>query len=168
MILVLSRYLSQQYNLRFLRLCSDFRYIFYNKTTLELSSITKKTKSISPLLSYPHTLCLFLIFLAFDFCLFCMVIFHPRHNGQWPPTSKDFLSQILSFTFFSLSWFFRKSQYFPFNVECQTRELLVSFLLRLWYDAVLVEGFNPGPPALEASTLPLGYRGAGPVFNSPP
>ena len=27
-------------------------------------------------------------FLAFDFCRFCMVIrlFHPRHNGQWPPT----------------------------------------------------------------------------------
>jgi len=22
--------------------------------------------------------------------------FHSRHNGQWPPTSKDFLSQILS------------------------------------------------------------------------
>ena len=29
--------------------------------------------------------------LAFDFCRFCLVIrfFHPRHNGQWPPTSKD-------------------------------------------------------------------------------
>ena len=32
------------------------------------------------------------IFLAFDFCRFCVIIrfFHPRHNGQWPPTSKDF------------------------------------------------------------------------------
>ena len=29
----------------------------------------------------------------------------------------------------------------------------------LWYDAVLDWGLNPGPPALEASTLPLGYRG---------
>ena len=55
----------------------------------------------------------------------------------------------------------RKSQYFPFDAECQTRELLVPFLLRLWYDAVLVRGLNPGPPALEASTLPLGYRGGG-------
>ena len=27
--------------------------------------------------------------------------FHPRHNGQRPPTSKDFLSQILSITLFS-------------------------------------------------------------------
>ena len=30
-------------------------------------------------------------------------VFHPRHNGQWPPTSKDFLSQILSITFIFLS-----------------------------------------------------------------
>ena len=38
-------------------------------------------------------------FLAFDGYLFCVVVrfFHPRHNGQWPPTSKDFLSQILLF-----------------------------------------------------------------------
>ena len=45
------------------------------------------------------------LFLAFDFCLFCVVIrgIHPRHNGQLPPTSKDFLSQILSITFIFLS-----------------------------------------------------------------
>ena len=29
----------------------------------------------------------------------------------------------------------------------------------IWYDAVLDGGMNPGRPALEASTLPLGYRG---------
>ena len=28
------------------------------------------------------------------------VFFHPRYNGQWPPTSKEFLSQILSITFY--------------------------------------------------------------------
>ena len=38
---------------------------------------------------------------------------------------------------------------------------LVPFLLRLWYDAVLIGGLNPGPSAHEASTLPLGYRGGG-------
>ena len=38
---------------------------------------------------------------------------------------------------------------------------LVPFLYRLWYDAVLDWGLNPGPPALEASTIPLGYRGGG-------
>ena len=42
--------------------------------------------------------------LSFDFCRFCVVIrcFHPRHNGQWPPTSKDFLSKIVSITFIFL------------------------------------------------------------------
>ena len=55
----------------------------------------------------------------------------------------------------------QKEPVFPFNVECQTRELLVPFLSRLWYDAFLVGRLNPGPPALEASTLPLGYRGGG-------
>ena len=30
-----------------------------------------------------------------------------------------------------------------------------------FYNAVLDWGLNPGPPALEASTLPLGYRGGG-------
>ena len=46
-----------------------------------------------------------LFFLAIDFCRFCVVIqfFHPRHNGQWSPTSKDFLTQILSITFIFLS-----------------------------------------------------------------
>ena len=45
-------------------------------------------------------------YLAIDFCRFCMVIrfFHPRHNGQWPLTSKDFLSQILSITLILFSF----------------------------------------------------------------
>ena len=32
---------------------------------------------------------------------------------------------------------------------------------RLWYDPILEWGLNPGPPALDASTLLLGYRGCG-------
>ena len=36
-----------------------------------------------------------------------------------------------------------------------------TILKRLWYDAVLDWGLNLGPPALEASTRPLGYRGGG-------
>ena len=31
----------------------------------------------------------------------------------------------------------------------------------VWYDAVLDWGLKPGPPALKASTIPLGYRGGG-------
>ena len=44
------------------------------------------------------------VFLAFDFCRFCVVIrvFHPRHNER-PPTSNDFLYQNLSITFIFLS-----------------------------------------------------------------
>ena len=58
-------------------------------------------------------------FLAFDILSFCVVIrfFHPRHNGQWPQTSKDFLSQILSITFYISylnSW--ERASIFPF--EC--------------------------------------------------
>ena len=47
------------------------------------------------------------IFLFFNVRLLSLLrghsFFHPRHNGQWPPTSKDFLSQILSITFIFLS-----------------------------------------------------------------
>ena len=53
-------------------------------------------------------------FLLFDYCRFCVVIrfFHPRHNGQWPPTSKDFYtrSYILHF-------------YLSYNVFGMTRSL---------------------------------------------
>ena len=39
------------------------------------------------------------------------------------------------------------------------------FLKRRWYDAVLDWGLNPGPPAVEASTIPLGYRGGCSFLN---
>ena len=60
---------------------------------------------------------LFFFFLAFDFCRFCVVIrfFHPRHNVQWPPTSKDFLYQILSITLFSYLNSWKRASIFPFQ-----------------------------------------------------
>ena len=75
-------------------------------------------------LRFKHILQFFLIFktffLAFDFCRLCVVIrfFHPRHNGQWPPTSKDFLFQMLSITFIFLSYlnYWERASIFPF--EC--------------------------------------------------
>ena len=41
-------------------------------------------------------------FLAFDFWRFCLVIrfFLPRHNGQWPPTSKDFYTRFYPLHYF--------------------------------------------------------------------
>ena len=90
-------------------------------------------------------------------CRFCVVIwvFHPCHNGQWPLTWKDLHPRFYPLYLFSYlkSW---ESASMPlFNVECQTRELLVPF----WYVAVLDCGLNAGPPTLKVRTLPLGYWG---------
>ena len=79
------------------------------------------------LFKYVHVACY--LFLAFAFCRFCKVIcfFHPSHNGLWPPTLKDFLSQILSITFFPDLNSSERVSISLFSVECQTRELLVPF-----------------------------------------
>ena len=59
----------------------------------------------------------FLFLLAFDFCRFCVVIrfFHPRHNGQWPPTSKDFYTRSYSLHYF-LILILEKEPVFPFSM----------------------------------------------------
>ena len=44
-----------------------------------------------------------------------------------------------------------------FNARALTTGTIV--IICLWYDTVLVWGLNPRPPALEASTVPLGYQG---------
>ena len=44
------------------------------------------------------------------------VFYHPRHNGQWPLTSKDFLSQILPLHLFSYPNSWDRASIFPF--EC--------------------------------------------------
>ena len=69
------------------------------------------------------------------------------------------IPDFIHYIFFPILILQKEPVYPFFNVECRTTKLLVPFLLRLWYDAVLVGGLNPGPPALEASTQPLGYRG---------
>ena len=43
--------------------------------------------------------------------------------------------------------------------------LLAPSVQRLWYYEVQDWGLNPGPPALEASPLPLGYRGGGIIIS---
>ena len=54
---------------------------------------------------------LLLIFLAFDFCLFCVVIrfVHPRHNGQWHRCRRIFYPRFYLLHLFS----YLNSQYFP-------------------------------------------------------
>ena len=55
-----------------------------------------------------------------------------------------------------------KEPVFPFLLlSAKQGNYLIPFLLRLWYEAVIDWGLNPGPPALEASIISLVYRGGG-------
>ena len=58
-----------------------------------------------------------LICLMFDFCRFCVVIrfVHLRHNGQWPPTSKDFYTRSYPSHYF-LILILEKESVFPFSM----------------------------------------------------
>ena len=55
-------------------------------------------------------------FLAFYFCRFRVVIrfFHPRHNAQWPPTSKDFYTR--SYPLHNLILILEKEPVFLFSM----------------------------------------------------
>ena len=66
------------------------------------------------------------VFLAFDFCWFCVIIrfFHP----QWPPTSKDSYTRLFPLHFLSYLYSSERANISLFKVECQTRVLLVAFL----------------------------------------
>ena len=61
-----------------------------------------------------------LCFLAFDFCRFCVVIrfFHPRHNGQWALTSKDFYTRYYPLHYFLILFLEKEPVFSLFNVEC--------------------------------------------------
>ena len=82
-------------------------------------------------------------FLSFDFCRFCVVIrfFHPRHNGQWPPTSKDC---------------YPRSYPLHHNSSDRARITGTIYITSLVWRGPCLGILNPGPPALDASTLPLG------------
>ena len=55
--------------------------------------------------------------LAFAFCRFGEVIrfYHPRRNGQWPPTLKDFYTRSYSLHYF-LILIIEKEPVFPFSM----------------------------------------------------
>ena len=59
----------------------------------------------------------YFFFLAFDVCRICMVIrfFHPRHKGQWPPTSKDVYTRSYPWHYF-LILILEKEPVFPFSM----------------------------------------------------
>ena len=105
----------------------------------------------------------FLGFLAFDFYRFCVVIcfFIPATTANDLGLQRISIPDFIHYIFFPIL-ILQKEPVFPFfNVECLTRELLVPFLYRLLYHAVLDWELNPGPPTLEAGTPPLGYRVGG-------
>ena len=90
----------------FLLVCLHFCEIAYLFGLKHVRKVNEKSKLV-----------LFSVFLAFDFCRFCVVIrfFHPLHNGQWPPTSKDFYTKYYPLHY-CLILILEKSQYFPFSM----------------------------------------------------
>ena len=99
------------------------------------------------------------VFLVFDFCRFCVVIqiFHPRHKGQIPPTSKNFRTRFYPLLVYPIL-ILEKEPVFPFLMGT-TGTICITSLL--WRGPWL--GIEPGTSALEATTLPLGYQGGGPT-----
>ena len=66
-------------------------------------------------------------------------------------------------TFWMPDLILEKEPVFPFKFWVLNKGTTGTiFYETIWYDAVLDWGLNLGPPALEASTLPLGYCGGGP------
>ena len=59
----------------------------------------------------------FFSFFVFDFCRFCVVnrLFHPRHNGQSPPTSKYFYTRFYPLHYFRIL-ILLKEPVFPFSM----------------------------------------------------
>ena len=88
-------------------------------------------------------------------------VFPPHHNGQWPPTSKDFYSRSYPLHYFSYLNSWERASIFPFQCSVlnkgTTGNIFITSLV--WRGPWL--GIEPGPPALKASTLALGYRGGG-------
>ena len=110
---------------------------------------------------------LFLFFLSFDFCRFCVVIrfFHHCHNGQWPPTSKDFYTRSYPLHYF-LILILEKKPVFPFP-------MLSAKQGHYWYHFYKVFGvtrsltgdWTRDLPHSNPALIPLGYRGGGIVTN---
>ena len=93
----------------------------YQKIKLELKNvmmIVDLEEVTCFIVSLDFLICILFNF-AFD-CQFCVVIrfFHPRHNGQWPPTSKDFHPRYYPLHFLTIL-ILEKEPVFPFfNVDC--------------------------------------------------
>ena len=81
------------------------------------SNVCSTLSMISKQFLIKYLLTIYTLFLTFDFCRSCVVIrgFHPRHNGQWPPTSKDFYTRSYSLQYF-LILILEKEPVFPVSM----------------------------------------------------
>ena len=96
------------------------------------------------------------IFLAFDFCRFCVVIwfFHPCHNCQWPRLRRIFYPRCYPLHLFSYLNSWERASIFPFECSVLNKGTTGTiFIMSLvWRGPWL---------GIEANTIPLGYRGGG-------
>ena len=76
-----------------------------------------------------------------------------------------FLYQILSIILFSYLNSWERASINPFWCWVLNKGTTGTILKRLWYDAVIDWGLNPGAPTLKASTLPLGWGGGYPTVK---
>ena len=116
------------------------------------------------------------LFCLFVFVVFC-VFFSVRllsilrgHSGFFIPatTANDlrlgriFYPRCYPLHIFSYLIFWERASIFPFEYSVLNKGTIGTIL---GYDAVLDWELNPGPPALEASTIPLGYWGRGKLIS---
>ena len=82
------------------------------------------------------------------------------------PVTSDFegfsIPDFISYIFFPI-FILEKEPVCPFLIFSAKQG---NYLVPFWYDAVLDLGLDPGSPALDASTIKLGYRGDGILSRS--
>ena len=105
-------------------LVSEVKWIYQRSKSYETTKITRLSHHIQSINDTGITS----IFLAFDFCRFCVVIrvFIPATTAN--VLRLRFVYQTLSITLFSYVYPWERASISLFNVECNTRELLVPFL----------------------------------------
>ena len=110
------------------------------------------------------------ICLAFDFCRFCVIIrvvFIPATTANDLRLLRNFIPDFIHYIVCPI-FILQKELVFPFLMlsakQGTTGTLFITSLV--WRGPWL--GIEPGPPTLEASTLPLGYRGGGPWLRIEP
>ena len=101
-------------NQRFYSEYIDTRCVHGNHNSFIIKNIVRILTSSKAIFVF------FSCFLESDFCRFCVAIrfFHPRHNGQWPSTSKDFHPDFIHYIYLNSS---ERANVSIFNVRCQIK-----------------------------------------------